>query len=202
MNKLNHLALSFAGLAVVVVFSTPCSAQTTNLNFGQGSSLQVTPNGTTFNFGGNVQGSSYSGATGYQQSSGTQGDMGFMHDSGPTPGELTDSDRSVHNYQGFTRAEQNPIVRPTAGAGPGGLPMARYTIDALQGSYGGMFGMTQIPSGQFKYGFSRGGYKPFLGASWARPNPNMPFSIGNPLPPTSTSSVDINTVDCPFIRKP
>lgn len=125
-------------------------------------------------------------ATDYRESSGTQGDQ--WHWSGPTPGELTDADRSVHNYQSseWDRGSKNQTPQTR-----GGLPYARTAVESLQGSYGGMFGNTRLPSGKFHYGFNQQGYKPYMGTSWTQASPP---SIGHFIPQTSTSSNDLNTV--------
>src|SRR6185369_9295293 len=54
---------------------------------------------------------------------------------------------------------------------------------------------TPIPSGAFKYGFPNNPVPSPFGANWG-----MRSSATGMLAPASTSSVDINTVDCPFIR--
>lgn len=216
MKNLKYLGLSFVLAAQSLVLVLPASAQ--NFNFGGGNSVS---NGN-FSFGGNGMngGGSTPGYTGsfrtYDQaqsaatgrrfvepagahnqgawgtqffSSGAQGDRGVSHDSGLTPGELCDSDRSLHNYQS-TRSDrgskdQVPQTR-------GGLPFARTAVDSLNGSFGSQFGYTQVPSGQFKYGFDqRRGWSPYLGTCFSESNPP---SIGRFLPPTSTTSLDINTV--------
>jgi hypothetical protein len=115
------------------------------------------------------------GAGGSQfNSSGTQGTMG--RSSAYTPGELMDSDRSFHNYVGETDGRQTPM-----GAG---LNPTEVDVMALKSPYG----MTRIPSGQFRYGFGNTGSAllksptGFAGQGW-----------GGLLPQTSTGS--LNTVD-------
>ncbi|HEY9777948.1 MAG TPA: hypothetical protein V6C81_29570 [Planktothrix sp.] len=53
---------------------------------------------------------------------------------------------------------------------------------------------SSFPSGQFNYGFPNEATAPFMGVSHG--------SIGGFLPNTSTSSVNLNTCDLPFIRMP
>lgn len=118
------------------------------------------------------------GAGGNQfNSSGTQGEMG--RSSAYTPGELTDSDRGLHDYLGNTDGKQTPMSR-------GGLPETTTAVQAFDNIYG----MTRIPSGQFRYGF--GNYGPALLKS---PTGFGSQGFGGFLPQTSTGSLDINTVD-------
>jgi hypothetical protein len=55
--------------------------------------------------------------------------------------------------------------------------------------------MTAFPSGQFHYGFPNNPTTSFTGVS-SKSSPSGGF-----LSPAATSSVDINTVDCPFLRE-
>lgn len=217
MNKLEYLGLSVVMIVFALAFAAPANAQSGTFNFGNGNVLSTGPNGTSFSFGngGSPMGVGYTGsyrsydqassaATGnrFQQppagaynqgawgtqfnSSGDQGEAG--RGTGTTPGELADSDRSLHNYQSSRgdrgSKDQTPMTR-------GGLPYARTAVDSLNGSFGMQFGYTQIPSGKFKYGFSQTGWAPYLGTTSSK---SQPFSMGKFLPATGTSSLDINTV--------
>lgn len=66
-------------------------------------------------------------------------------------------------------------------------PMLPPAATALEAPKSGLAG--PIPSGQFNYGFPNSGYDVYRGAYTGAAN------FGGYLPPTSTSSVDINIVD-------
>ncbi len=233
MNKLQHFAFAFGIALIATAVSAPVFAQSANLDFGRGNSINVNPSGTTFGFNGNTVrvnnfGGSFSngnsslgfgssapdssigrtydlnpaypsagmryvpppagafgaGAGGNQfASSGTQGDMGRM--SQPTPANLADSDRSLFDYQSDPGNRQGSQGTQTPVSG-GGLPQTNTALRAPLNDYG----MTQIPSGQFKYGF--GNYGPALLKS---PTGFASQGFGGMLPQTSTGSLDINTVD-------
>lgn len=78
------------------------------------------------------------------------------------------------------------------------LPHARAAILAPDS-----VDMTPIPSGQWKYGFPDTPGRQYKGvtANTAAANGSLPASYGAMLPPTATSSVDINTCDLPFLRR-
>jgi hypothetical protein len=90
------------------------------------------------------------------------------------------------------------------GAGPmgmGGLTTAltaTQNIGLPQAGQGllapGSVNQSAFPSQQWSYGFPSGGTGVYQGVTGG--------SIGGFLPATSTSSVNLNTVDCPFIRQP
>jgi hypothetical protein len=56
--------------------------------------------------------------------------------------------------------------------------------------------MSPVPSGSFDYGFPKLGPAPYLGVTASQSNP---YSSGGMVPQTSTSAVDINICDMPFI---
>ncbi len=66
-------------------------------------------------------------------------------------------------------------------------PMLYPSTTALEAPKSGLAG--PIPSGQFNYGFPNSGYDVYRGAYQGSAN------FGGYLPPTSTSSVDLNIVD-------
>jgi len=90
-------------------------------------------------------------------------------------------DREQYDYEGST-SNQQPISR-------GGLPETTTAIQSQSGSFGQRFGATQIRSGRFTYGFSPARRQVFMGVSGNR------MTKGRLLPPVSTASVEINTVD-------
>ncbi|PZM82513.1 MAG: hypothetical protein DKT66_10970 [Candidatus Melainabacteria bacterium] len=90
-------------------------------------------------------------------------------------------DSDQYDYQGTT-SNQSPISR-------GGLPAATTAVQSLEGSFGKRFGTTEIKSANFTYGFSKGTKRAYRGVSGNR------AMRGVALPPVSTASVDINTVD-------
>jgi hypothetical protein len=227
MKKLQHFAFAFGVVLFATNFSAPVLAQSSNLDFGGGNSIRVTPNGTTFgmngntvnigNSGGRISGSggSFSWGNGTQNSSmgrtydldpaypshgmryvqpppgafgegaggnqfnssGTNGVMG--RSSRRESGNLAQQDNSFQDYMGDTDGKQTPMSR-------GGLP---ETTTAIQ-SFDNIYGMTRIPSGQFRYGFSNQG-----GALLRSPTGFGNQGFGGFLPQTSTGSLDINTVD-------
>jgi len=69
------------------------------------------------------------------------------------------------------------------------LPQASYNLMAPNS-----VNMSPFPSAQWTYGFPNEATAPFMGVDHG--------SVGGFLPATSTSSVNLNTVDCPFIRMP
>jgi hypothetical protein len=94
---------------------------------------------------------------------------------------------TYQNYSGATNAVQAPQVRD-----PGGQLDPTTTGNlARDKSQGGSVDMSPFPSGNFMYGFPQASPQVYMYQS----NPGM--SPG--LPSTATSSVDFNTVDCPFI---
>jgi hypothetical protein len=118
------------------------------------------------------------GAGGNQfNSAGTSGVMG--RSSRRESGELSFQDPSQHDYGGDTNGTQTPYSG-------GGLPETTTAIRAFDNKYG----MTRIPSGQFRYGFSNNG-----GAMLRSPTSFAQQGFGGFLPQTSTGSLDINTVD-------
>lgn len=70
------------------------------------------------------------------------------------------------------------------------------TYQATLGNTSDSVDMSSLPSGTFNYGFPNLGAQPYFG-----PYQNS-GTQGSQLPQTSTSSVDINTCDLPFIRMP
>jgi len=94
------------------------------------------------------------------------------------------SNSSVQNYSGQTNPVQAPISR-------GGLDPTTTGNLARDKSQGGSVDMSPFPSGNFMYGFPQASPQVYM----YQTNPGM--SPG--LPSTATSSVDFNTVDCPFI---
>lgn len=121
------------------------------------------------------------------ESQGTTGD--YSQSDGLNTGHQADKifDPNVQNYVGKT----SPIMTPQT---RGGLPYAQMNTMAPAS-----VDMQPLPSAQFHYGFPNLGAAPFLGVTSSQ---SSPFSMGGMLPQTSTSSVDFNTVDCPFIRGP
>lgn len=89
--------------------------------------------------------------------------------------------RNQYDYEGSTR-NQRPISR-------GGLPETTTAIQSQAGSFGKRFGATEISPGKFTYGFSPARKQYYTGVSGNR------YMRGNPLPPVSTASVDIDIVD-------
>lgn len=147
-------------------------------------------------------------------SSGTGGDR--FHFTNVTKGARAyESDHRQHDYSGNT----NPWQQPISGGNEQGLPYTRVKIEAWD-----TVDMKPTPSGQWHYGFAQAQPRMFKGVTymkpssvppspgtvngsgvdesrwWPQPGPD-PLSEGGMLPPTSTSSFDFNTVDCPFIRK-
>lgn len=121
------------------------------------------------------------GAGGNQfNSSGTQGVMG--RGSRRESGDLAQRVGRKHDYSGDTDPTQTPVSG-------GGLPETHMRVESLN-NYD--YGMTQIPSGQFRYGFSNTGR-----AMMISPTRLMNQGLGGFqfLPQTSTGSLDINTVD-------
>lgn len=127
------------------------------------------------------------GPTDYQYSSGAQGDRG--RGTGRTgPGARWDAPDN-RDYSDYT-ATQSPISR-------GELEQARTAVlapDSVDNS--------PIPSGQFKFGFKPHGPQVYRGttAYRAMANGSRPPSFGVMLPPTATTSVDIEICDLPFTR--
>jgi hypothetical protein len=95
-------------------------------------------------------------------------------------------DQHVANQQNYVSSGQQHTYN-----------QAPYTRGALEQTSTGSLApnsvnMSPYPSGSFSYGFPSPGPQVFMYASKGGPG----------LPVTSTSSVDINTVDCNFIRLP
>jgi hypothetical protein len=120
-------------------------------------------------------------------SGGTTGDYSQSDDLNTGKQAMKIFDPNVNNYIGKTSPIETPLTR-------GGLPYAQMNTMAPAS-----VDMNPLPSGQFHYGFPNLGAAPFLGVDSSK---SSPFSMGGMLPQTSTSSVDFNTVDCPFIRGP
>ncbi len=118
------------------------------------------------------------GAGGNQfNSAGASGVMG--RSSRRESGELSYQDNSTQDYMGDTDGKQTPMCR-------GGLQETTTAIQAFDNKYG----MTRIPSGQFRYGFGNYG-----SAMLKSPTGFANQGFGGFLPQTSTGSLDINTVD-------
>jgi hypothetical protein len=93
-------------------------------------------------------------------------------------------DQHVANQQNYVSSGQQHTYK-----------QAPYTRGALEQTSTGSLApnsvnMSPFPSGSFNYGFPSPGPQMFMYASKGGPG----------LPVTSTSSVDLNTVDCNFIR--
>ncbi|HEY9719566.1 MAG TPA: hypothetical protein V6C69_18955 [Trichormus sp.] len=91
------------------------------------------------------------------------------------------------------------------GAGPMGMGGLTSALTSQQSPRGlqqagqgllspGSVNQSAFPSQQWSYGFPSGGTGVYQGVTGG--------SIGGFLPATSTSSVNLNTVDCPFLRQP
>lgn len=119
-------------------------------------------------------------------SAGDSGDFG--RDSYSTGGQAR-ADRGTYDFTGLT-ANQSPLSR-------GGLEPATTALLAPDSEY---IDKAPIPSGEFKYGFADQGSEPYRGVSGNRGGGRRAL-IGAALPPTATSSVDINTCDLPFLRR-
>ncbi len=123
---------------------------------------------------------------------------------------------------GGATGDQNQSTNLTTGPGVlnGGVVGGRNY--ALAGARAGLLSPNSvdnepIPSGQFGYGFAQPAQTPSLGISFGADTDQgsiglnfdlgglgaMPtsFYAGRPLPTVSTGSVDLNTVDCPFLRQ-
>ena len=120
------------------------------------------------------------------QSAGSAGDFGRV--SMPT-GSQAESDRFDHDYSGMTR-RQSPISR-------GGLEKAATALLAPDTA---SISPEPIPSATFKYGFAQTGGQLYKGVSNSRQG-TLRSSSGAVLPPTATSSVDLNICDLPFLRR-
>lgn len=92
----------------------------------------------------------------------------------------------VEEFYGYENAMSRQ--RPNWNAQPR-VPRTTTAVQSLEGSFGASFGRTQISSGRFSYGFSQGATIPYRGVSGNR------RLRGRALPPVSTASVDIDTVD-------
>lgn len=225
MKKLQHFAFVFGVAIVATAASVPAFAQSASLDFGRGNSVSVGPSGTTFGMNNSTLQINNSGGgsfnTSPDSSLGRTYDLNpaypahGMRNVAPPPGAFNEGaygdqmnaegasgtmgnrsrrrssdvsywDGSQHDYHGDTNGRQTPQVR-------GGLEQATTAIQGLQ-DY--RYGMTQIPSGRFRYGFGSGGWAPLIS-----PTQMGGFGGGGFLPSTSTGSLDINTCSMPFVRR-
>jgi hypothetical protein len=90
-------------------------------------------------------------------------------------------------YGNYDPGLGNTFTTGTQGVYDFNGPMLPPAATSLEAPKSGLAG--PIPSGQFNYGFPNSGYDIYRGAYQGAAN------FGGFLPPTSTSSVDLNTVD-------